>query len=173
MPNLLIRSALPSDAPTLLEITQAAFSEYASLSGQAHTASFAPLAETEESILAAIRSKKVWIGFYNKTKAIGTIRCEILPGKVAYISRFAVLPNWQQVGMGKELLAVAEQYARQEKAEAICLHTATKMIAQVRFYTNHSYFVHSTSQDRGYIRGLFVKELTGNAAYNLTAALEK
>lgn len=173
MPSLLIRQALPSDAPALLQITRAAFSEYASLSGQTNTNDFKPLAETEDSIQQAMREKNVWIGFYNKTKAIGTIRCEVLPGGIAYISRFAVLPNWQQVGMGKELLKTAEQYAKEQGAQAVTLHTATKMIAQVRFYTNHSYFVHSTTHDRGYIRGLFIKELTGNAKYDLMEALKR
>lgn len=168
--SLFIRIALPSDIPMLLDLNSASFREYAALVG-IQPDQFAPLTENEEDIESDLRKKKIWIGFYNKTKAIGSIRCQILPDNVAYISRFSVLPNWQQVGMGNALMQTAETFCMENGVAAMALHTCTKLLSQVRFYTAQGYFVHSTTQDRGYIRGLFIKELSSEVPYSLDTVI--
>jgi hypothetical protein len=54
--------------------------------------------ETEADVARDLAEKDVYIGFFNGLLAIGAVRVESLPGGVAYISRFAVSPNWQSSG---------------------------------------------------------------------------
>ena len=93
MQNLTVRKAVPADIPDILRITRSAFEQYRVLLGLPLPP--AALTETEEDIARDIATKDVRIGFFNGLVAIGCVRCETLPGNVAYISRFSVSPNWQ------------------------------------------------------------------------------
>lgn len=94
---------------------------------------------------------------------VGTIRCEILPpGDVGYISRFAVKPDVQNMGVGKALMCAMEKEVVKRGASLLTLHTASKMAPLVRFYYGLGYYIHSTTTDRGYIRAYFCKELEAN-----------
>ena len=44
--------------------------------------------------------------------------------------------------------------------KAIALHTNSRYYKLARYYYGKRFFVHSTSTDKGYIRALFVKELS-------------
>ncbi len=168
--NLFIRPATASDAPEIHHIVQLAFAEYASLLGLAQPPK--ALLETTDDILRNMHDKRVLIGFVNLTKAIGSVRYDITDG-IAYISRFAILPNWQQSGMGRALLNQVETECRQQGVKAIALHTGTKLMAQARFYYANGFYVHSTSQDHGYIRGLFIKELRTDQPLDLSRVMDR
>ena len=159
---------MDSDAPAIHHIVQLAFAEYASLLGLSTPPK--ALSEKEEDILRDIHQKRVLLGFVNMKKAVGSVRYEV-KNHIAYISRFAILPSWQQSGMGRALLARIEEDCRQQKVNAIALHTGTKLMAQARFYYANGFYVHSTTQDHGYIRGLFVKELHPDQAIDLSEVL--
>lgn len=168
--NLFIRPAMASDAPEIHHIVQLAFAEYASLLGLAQPPK--ALLETDDDIVRDMHDKRVLIGFVNMTKAVGSVRYDVREG-IAYISRFAILPNWQQSGMGRALLGQVESECRQQGVKAIALHTGTKLMAQARFYYANGFYVYSTSQDRGYIRGLFVKELRPDQPIDLSAVINR
>ncbi len=168
--NLFIRPAMASDAPEIHHIVQLAFAEYASLLGLGQPPK--ALLETVDDILRDMHDKRVLIGFINMTKAIGSVRYDVQDG-IAYISRFAILPNWQQSGMGRALLSQVEAECRQQGVKAIALHTGTKLMAQARFYYANGFYVHSTSQDHGYIRGLFVKELHPDQPIDLSGVMNR
>jgi ribosomal protein S18 acetylase RimI-like enzyme len=171
MQNLTVRKAVPADIPDILRITRSAFEQYRVLLGLPLPP--AALTETEEDIARDIATKDVRIGFFNGLVAIGCVRCETLPGNVAYISRFSVSPNWQSSGMGHALLEAVEQDCRERGVAALTLHTATRMFALARFYYGQGFFVHSTTDNRGYIRGLFVKEILPGAHYSLEEAMKR
>jgi GNAT superfamily N-acetyltransferase len=166
--SLFIRPAMDSDAPTIHHIVQLAFAEYASLLGLPTPPQ--ALLETQADIIGDIHGKRVLLGFVNMQKAIGSVRYDIV-GDIAYISRFAILPSWQQSGMGRALLTRVEEECRQKQVSAIALHTGTKLMAQARFYYANGFYVHSTTQDHGYIRGLFVKELHPDQKIDLSPVL--
>ncbi|HHY82598.1 MAG TPA: GNAT family N-acetyltransferase [Clostridiales bacterium] len=155
--NLVIRKALPEDIPAIHQITQEAFKKYAQDLGLPHTVS--ALKETEETIRQDMERKTILIALLDDMP-VGSIRYEILPGNIAYISRFGVKLDIQKSGVGRALMEAAEEDLRKQGVAFITLHTATKMTAQVRFYYGLGFYVHSTTTDRGYIRGLFCKELT-------------
>ena len=54
----------------------------------------------------------------------------------------------------------AVKYATDNGARAIALHTNSKYYKLARYYYGKQFYVHSTSFDRGYVRALFVLELS-------------
>ncbi len=56
-----------------------------------------------------------------------------------YVSRFAVLPDLQGVGIGLHLLKLAEQIARREGFVCMQLDTAQPADHLVRFYQNYGF----------------------------------
>ena len=153
-----IRSANESDVKDILYITKEAFKKYASDLGQPEKVM--ALKENEATILDELKRKTLLLGFYDG-RAVGTVRFEKIPGNLAYITRFGVLPEAQKCGMGRLLISEVCARCAQEGITAVALHTCTKMFPLVRFYYGQGFYIHSTTQDRGYVRGLFLKELTG------------
>jgi len=154
--KLSIRKALPSDIDDIQRVTQAAFTEYRLIVGAGMPAA---LTETKEDILRDMEKKTILIGHVNAMLAVGTIRYELREDGTVYISRFAVSPNWQQGGMGHLLIDEVERFSRSVGAKAMVLHTATKASKLVRFYYGKGFYICSTSDAPGYVRGEFIKEL--------------
>ena len=57
-------------------------------------------------------------------------------------------------------LQTAEAFCMEMAFFAMALHTCTKLLSQVRFYTAQGYFVHSTTQD-GVYSGSLYQSLSG------------
>lgn len=157
--SVFVRPAQTEDAETIRDILQSSFGEYQALLKLSEPP--AALLETVQDVEAAIASQAVFIGIYNRMKPVGTIRVRKLEGlPVAYVSRFAVLPNWQQSGAGSALMDAAVGWCKESGMQAVILHTAVKMIPLARFYHGCGFYVHSVEMaPAGYRRGLFVKEL--------------
>jgi ribosomal protein S18 acetylase RimI-like enzyme len=156
--DIIIKHATIDDIPAIHRITMEAFERYAlnlGLPNQVHA-----LKDTYETIKADLEKKIVlvaWVG----DEAVGTIRCEALPpGNVGYISRFGVLPDASNMGVGRALLKAMEKEAVERGLTLLTLHTASKMAPLVQFYYKMGYYIHSTTTDRGYIRAYFCKELS-------------
>jgi predicted N-acetyltransferase YhbS len=156
MMKLVIRKAGPEDIPAIHQITREAFIKYASDLGLPQAIS--ALTETEEIIRQEMSHKTILIAMLDGMP-VGSVRYEIIEGKVAYVSRFGVRLDIQKNGVGRALMEAVEDNVREQGVSMIVLHTATKLSAQVRFYYGMGFYVHSTTTDRGYIRGLFCKEL--------------
>lgn len=166
--SVFVRPAVPEDAEDIRNILQASYGEYQAALGLSEPP--AALRETVEDIVAAINSQTVYIAIYNRMKAVGTIRVRKATGEVAYISRFAVLPGWQQGGAGSLLMDAATDWCRNEGMKAVALHTAVRMLKIARFYYGCGFYVHSVEAvPAGYRRGLFVKELEDCSSLNFDA----
>ena len=156
--NIVVRPARPEDAGVLYNILQSSFGEYQSFLKLAEPP--AALMETVPDILRAMEEQTMLLAIYNRLKPVGTIRVRKLTDEVAYISRFAVLPNWQQSGAGSALMSAVIDRCREQGFRAIALHTAVKMIQLARFYHGCGFYIHSVKAlPSGYRRGLFIKEL--------------
>lgn len=152
-----IRKAGPADVDGILEVTHDAFTAYAKELGMPDKVM--ALKEDGQTILQEMKKKTVLVGCING-KIVGTVRFETIPGNIAYMTRFGVHGSIRKSGMGTMLIDEVAAYARQEGLTAIALHTCTKMFPLVRFYYGQGFYIHSTTQDRGYVRGLFLRELT-------------
>ncbi|MDL2289613.1 GNAT family N-acetyltransferase [Clostridia bacterium OttesenSCG-928-F22] len=157
MKNLTVRPATMEDIPAIQDITLEAFNKYARDLGMPEKVK--ALHETTKDVEYDLTHKHVFIGLLGDEK-LGSIRFEILPGNIAYISRFGVKLIAQGCGMGRALMGAVEKACREMGVTAIVLHTSSRMSSLVRFYYGQGYYVHSTTTDKGYIRALLVRDLT-------------
>lgn len=164
-----IRYAIPDDALEITEITKAAFQSYRAELGQTDVTLHA-LTETVEDILDDIQHNAVFVAVGEKNRLLGAIRVKTLTADLAYIYRFGVRPDIKNIGVGSRLLAAACDYCAEHGFQAIALHTNARFYTLARYYYGKRFFVHSTDDSKGYIRALFIKELTDNKTYDITPA---
>lgn len=154
---LAIRRAVPDDTAEVLRITKESFTPYQE---ELHVDyEVKALKETIESTLNDIRENAVFV-IERFGKICGAIRIKKLSDDLWYIYRFGVTPETSNGGLGSALLDAAIEYAKQNGAKAIALHTNAKYYKLARYYYGKQFYVHSTTLDRGYIRALFVLDLS-------------
>ena len=90
----------------------------------------------------------------------GAVRFEVLEDGIAYLSRLAVDPEYQSLGIGGLLLEKVRRECVSLGVRAITLHTASRMRSTVAFYLKNGYYIHSITRDKEYIRAFMVNELT-------------
>ncbi len=154
---LAIRRAIDDDVNEVLAVTMDSFSLY---QDELHVNyEVKALKETIETTLKDIRENAVFI-VERFGEVCGAIRIKKLSDELWYIYRFGVSPSSNNTGFGSALLDAAIHYAQENGAKAIALHTNSKYYRLARYYYGKQFYVHSTSFDRGYVRALFVLELT-------------
>ncbi len=158
-----------SQAKEINELTLRAFRQYKEQLNDTVTVS--ALKETQEDVINDINNRIV-IAAVRHGVIIGCIRIEKLTDELAYIYRFAVSPEESGTGVGSSLLSYAIEECEELGVKAIALHTNTKYFKLARYYYGKDFFVHSTTFDRGYIRALFIKELS-KGPYDITPAVKK
>lgn len=156
-----IKKATPFDAPSIYHLILQA---YADADDTMHApGGVAALKESSSDILRDMERMTVLVCTKNGS-VIGTLRYRIIKSgdaTLAYISRLCVLPSEQRSGAGTQLLTEVEKQCRAQNVDALALHSPAKVEKLVHFYYKNGYYIHCTNKDRGYARGLFVKELTG------------
>lgn len=166
---LTIRYATEEDAQAVLAITVEAFTIYAHDLGKPELVY--ALNETTYDITLDMERKHVLVALLDD-KPVGSIRFEII-GDIAYLSRFGVFRDYQKFGIGRALVSQVHAICENLGIKAAALHTSSRMYSLMRFYYGNRYFVHSTSEARGYIRALLVHEFEENSGYSLDAVLDK
>ncbi len=155
-----VRRATLDDIKSVHEITQDSFQIYQR--GLNMPAKVAALKETYEDVARDIERKIVFIAAV-EGRDDGALRLEIC-GNIGYISRFGVKANSQGGGLGRYLMLAAVKEAKERGLAALALHTSTRMYSLMAFYYKNDFFVHSVSNDRGYIRGLLLRDICEDAA---------
>ncbi len=153
--SFIIRKATIEDAPAIATIIQESFKKYMQDTGL--SVMMDALTESIDTIEADIAEKEVYIALIDNTP-VGTIRIKIMPDKSAYISRFGVMLDYHNIGIGKSLMNLADKILMHNGVKKVSLHTASKYRDLIRFYYGRGFYIESTSTDRGYIRALLVKE---------------
>ena len=166
-----IRPAVEQDAAEIQIIMHAAFSGY--LEDIGNTYKLHALTEKIEDIVSDIRTHAVFVAVAPDGSVIGSIRVKKLTDELAYIYRFGVHPQIKNIGVGSRLLAAALDHCSSQSFKAVALHTNTRFYTLARYYYSKRFFVHSTTTDKGYIRALFVKELTGDRDYDISPAFNE
>lgn len=155
MHKYLIRKAELSDVPEIQNVIRVAMAQYIKDSGIPSTLD--SMTESQADLEKYICNDYFLIAFYEK-KPAGTLRVSAISEREAYISRFAVLPSMQKLGIGSRLFEAAENYLKENGFLSVSLHTSLNNTALVRFYTARHFVLQETKTDRGYPRGLFVKK---------------
>jgi ribosomal protein S18 acetylase RimI-like enzyme len=153
--SFIIRKAATEDAYAILKIMQEAFKKYMQDTGLSGT--MEALSETIDEIEDDIAKKEVYIALIDDNP-VGSIRINFLPDNTAYISRFGVMLNYHNIGIGKSLMNLADKILISKGIKKVSLHTASKYRDLIRFYYGRGFYIESTSTERGYIRALLVKE---------------
>ena len=150
------RHALPRDAAAINDITHRAFRLYADELGP--DSRVKALEEPESIVLDDIARHCVLVAEENGV-LLGSVRIKGLTRDIAYLYRFGVDPSLRNAGVGSVFLQAAIDYCKAQGYAAITLHTNAKYYKLARYYYGKQFYVHSTSDAKGYIRALFVKEL--------------
>lgn len=155
MESIVFKKAAPADLEEIKRITRKAFENYAH---EIRHTNVEALRETDEAILNDIEHKHVYICTVDgETK--GAVRFDVLDKGIAYLSRLAVDPDIQSIGIGGLLLEKVKQECALLGVRAITLHTASRMRSTVAFYLKNGYYIHSITRDKEYIRAFMVNEL--------------
>jgi len=149
-----IRNATMDDIDQIIEITTKAFNNYRELSGT--KCSLPALDETRENVAKDIENKLVLVAYINGN-VVGSVRVEV-NGEIAYLSRFGVNPDFQNLGIGKALMNLVDINMKVMGVKQIQLHTASKIKSSVCFYYGRGFYVASTDQERDYIRVFMCKD---------------
>ena len=149
-----IRNADINDVDQIVKITREAFNKYREMSGTEYPLS--ALCETREQVKSDIDNKLVLVAYING-KVVGSVRVEV-NGTEAYLSRFGVSPDYQNLGIGKALMNLVDINMRVLGVKRISLHTASKIKSLIIFYYGRGFYVDSTSKDRDYIRAMLCKD---------------
>lgn len=149
-----IRNATLEDIDQIIEITTAAFNNYKELSGT--KCPLPALDETREKVAEDIENKIVLVAYING-KVVGSVRVEV-DGEKAYLSRFGVNPEYQNLGIGKALMNLVDINMKVMGVKQIQLHTASKIKSSVCFYYGRGFYVASTDNERDYIRVFMCKD---------------
>jgi ribosomal protein S18 acetylase RimI-like enzyme len=153
--SFIIRKATIEDAPAISTIMQESFKKYMQDTGLSGT--MEALSESLEEIETDILQSQVYIAMIDDNP-VGSIRIKFLPGNTAYISRFGVMLNYHNIGIGKSLINLVDKVLISKGVKKVSLHTASKYRELIRFYYGRGFYIESTSTERGYIRALLVKE---------------
>ena len=154
-----VRAAIAEDAPALHALIRDAMKLYAEASGI--PGPLESLRETVEDVLRHIREDEVLVAEYGHEGAVslvGTLRLSAAdePG-TAYLSRFAVDPDVQRIGVGGALMHAVDGYALERCLRAVRLHTALSNVPLIRFYRARGFVVLGSEESRGYPRARLEK----------------
>ncbi len=138
MESIVFKKAADGDVAAVKDVTRKAFTEYAKEIRKED--SVAALHETDEQILSDIRTKRVYLCEVDGEVA-GAVRFEVLRDGIAYLSRLAVDPEYQSLGVGGLLLEKVRRECMELGVRAIALHTASRMRSTVAFYLKNGYSV--------------------------------
>ena len=149
-----IRLASVDEIPAIQEITKNSFQKYIK---NADIEDIEALNETYEDIAFDLDDKLVFVAFIND-RPVGSVRIKINDGNTAYLSRFGVNDAYQNQGVGKSIMSVIDMVMQEKGIKRLELHSAAKYFDLVRFYYSRNFYIESTTEDKGYLRALLVKE---------------
>ena len=155
MDKIEFRKAEIKDIADIQRVTKKAFVDY---SNTINNQNVAALLETDKDIEDDIQTKNVWLCLVDG-EIVGSVRFEILEQNIAYLSRLAVDPEIQSLGIGGLLLEKVRLECLNSGVRAITLYTASKMRSTVAFYLKNGYYIHNITKNREYIRAFMVNEL--------------
>lgn len=153
--GLEIRPAVAADAPGLQRVAAAAYRMYVPRIGR-------PPAPVTADYAAAVSGGEVWVAADDDV-LIGLLVLVERPGHLL-LENVAVAPSAQRRGVGASLLALAEEQAAGRGLAEIRLYTNVAMTENIAYYRRHGYAeTHRTEQD-GFQRVFFRKQLSSCAA---------
>lgn len=132
--DVIIESAVVSDASVILEIQKAAFRHEAEIYGRDD---LPPVRQTLESMIEDF-SKYDFLKATYQGEIIGSVRA-LVKDNTCYIGRLIVLPQYHKHGIGSRLMDSLEQKYAGHRFE---LFTGKKSTDNIRFYSKRGYSIY-------------------------------
>jgi ribosomal protein S18 acetylase RimI-like enzyme len=145
------RRATPADADALAEIASRAYLPYVERMGGLRPA---PL---DADYAASIARDVVWVAVHGEQVA-GYVALVDEPA-VTLLENVAVDPSRQGRGIGRLLIAIAEEHARATGTDAVRLYTHSSMRESRRLYARLGYAVVGRRSEDAFHRVFFEKRL--------------
>ena len=144
--GLTLRDATPSDAEAVYQVTKAAYAEYRGFldppSGVAK--------ETREAVERSLGEGGAVLASIDGI-AVGAVRYEPRDQSL-YVGRLAVLPSHRRRGIGRALMATAEERAQRMGLSRIILGVRVQVPQNRAFYESLGYRADGHSSHPGYER---------------------
>jgi N-acetylglutamate synthase-like GNAT family acetyltransferase len=149
--GLVVRRATISDAPAMRELARCAYAQYVTGIGREP----APMTADYPAVIA---NTEVWVA--ERTGNLVGLLVLYVRNDHLLLDNIAVCPDAQRSGVGKRLLALADERARAAGLPEVRLYTNAAMTANLAYYPRHGYReTHRASQD-GFQRVFFAKPLS-------------
>ncbi|NLJ83553.1 MAG: GNAT family N-acetyltransferase [Halanaerobiaceae bacterium] len=153
----MIRKAIKEEVNSIYYLVQRAFSSYGNNI-------FNPVTgETVEDISLDLERNIILVLEYRK-KLAGSLRLVRKNDVEFYLKRFAIHPDFQNMGFGTELFYEAEKLAKEEGGRIITLHSSLEEERLVKFYSKLGFKCLQVDEDNGYRRGFWQKNIVGDGA---------
>jgi ribosomal protein S18 acetylase RimI-like enzyme len=146
-----IQPALPGNAAAVANCVRAAYAGYVERIGREP----APMAADNADLIAR---GEVWV-VYEADQLVGVLVMRLEPPAL-FVENVAVLPERQGRGLGRALMAFAEQHARAAGLAEVTLYTNQKMVENLRFYAALGYVETGRRSEDGFARVFLRKALT-------------
>ena len=153
--NYKFRIADKNDGEEIYDLIKKAFENYC-----ANVDKDAPaMDETPEDIRNDIEENTV-IVVEKEDQILATLRLERREKERVFLKRFAVLPDYQDRGLGTMLFQKAEKLVKErEYGNLIYLLSSLENQGLVKFYKKLGFKCQATDNERGYERGHWEKEV--------------
>jgi ribosomal protein S18 acetylase RimI-like enzyme len=149
--EVVVRRAVAADVPSLEVVATEAYSVYLPrMAGQRP----GPL---DADYAALVGSAEVWVATVDADVAGFVV---LVPGRDhLLLENVAVRPSLQGHGLGRRLLALAEERAREAGTGAVRLYTHVLMVENQRLYERLGYVETGRRTDDGFTRVFYEKHL--------------
>jgi ribosomal protein S18 acetylase RimI-like enzyme len=149
--EITLRDAFEQDAPTIYQITQAAFAEYCGV--------LVPPSGVHRETLDTVREKMAsgrYLLALAGQRAVGVVYYEVRPERV-YLGRLAVLPEVRGRGIGRLLVEEVERRARSAGRYKVELGVRAALVALRASYERMGYRVLAERSHSGFDVVTFVQ----------------
>jgi ribosomal protein S18 acetylase RimI-like enzyme len=147
-----IRPAMAADVPTIVEIVDQAYRHYIARMGK-------PPGPMLDDYAARVSEGAVWV--LKEGAEIAAIIVLLPAPNYLLLDNIAVSPTRQGSGLGRRLLAFAEDEALRRGYREIRLYTHQTMVENQRLYASIGYEETGRGSDAGYDRVFMRKPLRG------------
>jgi ribosomal protein S18 acetylase RimI-like enzyme len=129
-----IRLAIPEDVQAVAMVLQRAFVEYEALYTPEGFSATTPSAEL---IRQRLNEGPTWVAVQDAA-IVGTVSA-VLKGEGVYVRSMGILPTERGQGLGRQLLQMAESFAREHKAEYMFLSTTPFLNRAIQLYERYGF----------------------------------
>ncbi len=155
MDRSIVRRAIDADSPAISALVRAAYEHYQPLIGRT------PIPMLTDYALA-VRKHQVWL-IEDSGRIVGVLELDLRDDHL-WVENVAVAPTDQGRGLGRRLLALAEDEARRQGRSEIGLLTNERYVANLAMYLRHGYRETHREPHLGTDLVFFRKTLAGQAA---------